>query len=190
MKFDETYRLRKMARLVSGPRVLDIGCAQMPNPYLAGEVVGLDRESAVLPGNYRELVIADVLDLPTALLGSFDSVVIGEVLEHVNDPVLFLDRCASALVPGGRVVLSTPNPHSPIEFALNVVLDRRFFYTGDHTMLYPQRWLVRIMENAGLRRVRLFSGGMPVPFLGLVPFPRQLCYQTIATGEYRPGEPG
>jgi hypothetical protein len=39
-----------------------------------------------------------------------------------------------------------------------------------------------MMEIAGFTEVKLFSGGIPIPGLGLMPFPRAWCYQTIATG--------
>lgn len=40
----------------------------------------------------------------------FDTVVAGEVIEHLANPGLFLERVKAHLKPGGRVVLSTPVP--------------------------------------------------------------------------------
>lgn len=106
----------------------------------------------------------------------------GEILEHLEAPVDFLRRCCGLLTQGGLMVLSTPNPNSPVERLLTITMSRRFFYTSEHVCIYPQRWLVRMMENAGFRGIRLYSGGFPVPLIGLVPFPRPWCHQTIATG--------
>ena len=89
--------------------------------------------------------------------------------------------------PGGIIVLTTPNPTSPIERLLTTPLSRRFFYGKGgvyqpfgHICLYPQRWLIRMLEVAGFTGVKLSSGGFPLPGVGLVPFPRPWCYQTIA----------
>lgn len=190
----ERYRLKRMARLCVGrDRVLDIGCADMPNPFLGNrEIVGLDlQENVPLPKNYASFVVGDVMNLPEPVGESaVDAIHAGEILEHMEKPVEFLRGCLRALKPGGIIVLSTPNPKSPIERLLTLFLTRRFFYGKNgqyqpfgHVCLYPQRWLIRIMEIAGFANVRLYSGGFPTIAFGLIPFPRPWCYQTIATGE-------
>lgn len=39
----------------------------------------------------------------------FDLIVLGFILEHVDDPLLILRRCREFLAPGGRVFLAVPN---------------------------------------------------------------------------------
>lgn len=187
---DETFRLKKMAHLTQGcTRVLDIGWLQKPNPYLKNAtVIGLDgREHTHLPQNYTRAVTGDALGLPAPFEpGSFDAIVAGEILEHFEQPIHALRAWHETLQPGGRLVLSTPNPNSPIEQLLTINLTKRFFYTEEHICLYPQRWLLRLMRRAGFQQIRLYSGGLPVPFIGLMPWPRPWCYQTIAVGKASP----
>lgn len=183
---DESLRLRRMAGLVHGCcRVLDVGSAQMPNPFLQNpEVIGLDLAppSDAVPA-YSDWVCADAMDLPDPFgARSFDAVIAGEVLEHVERPIDLLRALGSVLHEGGKLVLSTPNPNSFIERILTWNLSRAYFYTTDHVCLYPQRWLIRMLELAGFSDVRLVSGGFPIPVFGVVPFPRPWCYQTIACG--------
>lgn len=52
---------------------------------------------------------ADALDVPG---GPFNTIVAGEVIEHVTNPGHFLDGARSHLAPGGRIVCTTPNPFS------------------------------------------------------------------------------
>lgn len=181
----QDYRLRKIARLAGGRgSLLDIGCSGLPNRYLsAGIVTGFDLVSTVLPGNYTGFIVGDALRLSESIQHqSYDVIVAAELLEHLEEPVGFLRQCRSILKDGGLIVLSTPNPNSPIERILTLTLSRRYFYTPEHVCIYPQRWLVRMMETAGFGGIRLHSGGFPVPLTGLVPFPRPWCHQTIATG--------
>lgn len=183
---NENYRLKKIAHLVQGKkRVLDLGWADIPNKYLNNEtVIGLDLSNRELPPNYSEAYTGDVMKLPEPFeAGNFDTIIAGELIEHLEQPVDFLRKCNLSLREGGVLVLTTPNPNSPIERILTLPLSRSYFYTQNHIMLYPQRWLIRIMEIAGFSNIKLYSGGMPLPIIGLIPFPRPWCYQTIAIGD-------
>lgn len=179
------YRLRKMARLCADcERVLDVGWAATPNIYLKNpHVVGLDLQKGQPPKNYTSCVVGNAMDLPEPFEpNSFDALVAGEIIEHIESPLEFLRRCHKTLKPGGLLVLSTPNPFFPAELLLTIVLSRRYYYTEEHVCLYPQRWLIRLMERAGFTDVRLYSGGVPAPIIGRIPFPRTWCYETIAAG--------
>jgi len=179
----EAYRLRRLATLVHDCRsVVDLGFAQCPNAFLHNpRVIGLDVASVDCPENYDVIYRSDFLEMSTVLVDeSVDAIIAGEVLEHLHAPLDFLRRCRLLLPSGGKLVLSTPNPNSPIERLLTLWLSRRWYYTDDHITLYPQRWLIRLLELGGFTDVRLYSGGFPVPGLGLVPCPRPWCYQTIA----------
>lgn len=60
---------------------------------------------------------AETFDLPE----QFDTVVAGELIEHLANPGLFLDRARHHLGIHGRVVLTTPNPFS-IAYSLYALL--------------------------------------------------------------------
>jgi len=182
MQANEQYRLKKMAALCTGDLIADIGFAQSPNPFLqARQLVGIDPAAELLPANYQQMYCGTLQQYSEANPEiKFETVLAGELLEHLFHPMQFLQQCFDALQPGGRLVLSTPNPNSPIERLLTLQLNRRFFYTKDHLMLFPQRWLVRMLETTGFTDCTLLSGGFPCPFIGLIPFPRPWCYQTIA----------
>ena len=56
------YRLKKMARFATG-KVLDIGFAEQPNPYLRGKVYGLDHKAVPVPPNYKNVLVSAATDL-------------------------------------------------------------------------------------------------------------------------------
>ena len=189
----ESYRLKKMAKLCRGHDVLDIGFAQYPNKFIEAEnLVGLDLEHSIPSENYKEVRIGDALQLPNPFeADSFDTVIAGELLEHVENPLELLRAIHKTLRPGGQLILSTPNPLSPPELICNIFLNKSILYTREHITLYPQRWLLRMLDMAGFTSLRLLSGGLQFPFIGdgpfpavgLIPWPRAFCYQTIAVAE-------
>ncbi len=122
-------RINWMAANARGPKILDIGCSEGILALLlarAGhEVVGIDVNAAAIaygqsllesePADVRARVslrVGDALgvDLPPA---AFDTVVLGEVIEHLAEPEPMLHRAAELMKPGGRLVLTTPFGHFP-----------------------------------------------------------------------------
>jgi SAM-dependent methyltransferase len=93
------------AALGPGARVLDYGCAD--SPYRSELAQGVDYMGADLPGNPEadvEITVDGEVPLPD---GSVDLVLSTQVLEHVEDPVRYLDEAHRLLRPDGSLVLST-----------------------------------------------------------------------------------
>jgi SAM-dependent methyltransferase len=73
----------------------------------------------------------------------FDTVVLLDVLEHIEDDVGFLRRLAACLAPGGRLVVKVPAGewlYSPLDSAIG------------HFRRYSKKSLRRVFEDAGLAR--------------------------------------
>jgi SAM-dependent methyltransferase len=85
--------------------VLDYGCAEVPyRGFFSPEA---DFVAADLPGNpHASLELNPDTTVPAAD-ESFDAVLSTQVLEHVEDPALYLSECFRVLRPGGRMLLST-----------------------------------------------------------------------------------
>ena len=134
-------------------RLLDVGCG--PGLLLdeariaAHDVVGveLSREAALhareaLGLDVREVALEDFDDA-----GGFDVVVLADVIEHVDDPVGAIARCADLLRPGGVLCVVTPDPSS----ATARLAGRRWWgYLPAHTCLLPRRTLRELLVAEGL----------------------------------------
>lgn len=98
-------------------RVLDLGCASggllaLLRPH-ASHLAGLELSAtaARAAAQVADVVVQGALedpDLPFEA-GSFDLVVLADVLEHLADPVAALRRATGWCRPGGAVLLSVPN---------------------------------------------------------------------------------
>ncbi|MGI9032728.1 MAG: class I SAM-dependent methyltransferase [Acidimicrobiales bacterium] len=112
----------RLLESVAGDRrvsILDLGCGDGAIADLVGsrfpeaDVVALDWSRQALVG-VRQRGLRGVLggiDGPVLPLrtGAFDVVLLSEVLEHLVDPDAALDEVRRVLVPGGTLLLSTPN---------------------------------------------------------------------------------
>jgi SAM-dependent methyltransferase len=101
-------RLRELTRELGvgdGGRLLDYGCAD--TPYRDCFPPAVEYVAADLAGNpHATLELAEDGTVP-APDDSFDALMSTQVLEHVDDPALYLSEAYRVLRPGGRMLLST-----------------------------------------------------------------------------------
>jgi 2-polyprenyl-3-methyl-5-hydroxy-6-metoxy-1,4-benzoquinol methylase len=117
-------RIHWMCAQVGGPDVLDVGCSQgIASILLAREghrVIGIDREHEAIRAarerlDQEEAPVRERVEFRVGegravgfADGSFDAVLLGEVLEHQLDPAGLLDEARRVLRRGGRIVVTTP----------------------------------------------------------------------------------
>ena len=117
-------RIDWMADQAQGPRVLDVGCGEgilellLARRGIAATGVDIDAEALDFarellskePDDVRECVelVHGDFNQPRRVTGLFDTVILGEILDCVDDPGVMLDRCLEHLRPEGRVVITTP----------------------------------------------------------------------------------
>lgn len=181
----ERRRLRLAAEAAGRGRVLDIGFAHFPNPYFAAaHLTGVDLLEAPDATGYDETIVGDATDLDGPLgERTFDSVVAGELIEHLEDPYAFLRGVRRRLAPGGRLVITTPNPVSfPVLF-VEWMRSRSYFYAEDHTFIAPPRWIDRMLENSGFRVLEHRAVGLWLPPFPVLPCPVPLSYQVLYLAE-------
>jgi len=114
----------EIPRALAGTRVLDIGCSDGFYSFecerRGAEVVSIDDESSLLAGGRNGMTVArdllgssvdyhpgDVHELDPERDGTFDVVLFINVLYHLRNPILALDRIAAVTRPGGTLVLKT-----------------------------------------------------------------------------------
>lgn len=166
----EAKRLRRMARYARGA-VLDVGFNAHPNPFLNG-AVGYDREVRKKPSNYREVVRGDAHELARHFPPkSFDTVLAGETIEHLENPSEFLRQCRTVLKDDGLIVVSTPNPYNFWTFLGNALLIKPGY--ADHLSMWPFRNFVELLLHVDLELERVVSGS-GIQLIPFAPFSRHL----------------
>ena len=110
LKQYEQRRLKIIAQSVVGKSVLDIGNAQLPNKFLYNfDCIGYDINKPKKNREiYTEQILGDIKDIRRKLRSrKFDSIICGELIEHLENPYQFLRDLQFLLKDDGRLILST-----------------------------------------------------------------------------------
>jgi len=119
------YYFEMLEAHAPGRRILDIGSG--PGYFLeAGRERGwqvLGFEPSRIATDYAKArglaVVNDFFSAAKARAhGSFDAISLSMVLEHVRDPVGLIEEARSLLVPGGLLLLISPNDFNPLQMTL------------------------------------------------------------------------
>lgn len=178
--------------------ILDVGCAQGTLALKLAEqghrVTAMDIRQPFLDyakSRYERGVITFLCGnaLEDSPIGNFDLIYANQIIEHLVYPLEFVNRIASWLKPGGRVVLTTPNglyfKNSLPSFSqINPTESEHLQFTADadgHFFAYLPEELVRIASAAMLTdvtvtpfespwisghvKVRYIHGWCPAPIL-------------------------
>lgn len=180
-------RINRITALVKGKHVLDIGCVDHSAPKAAGagwlhrhirehaaSVLGLDHEQAAveaLAAAGYNIIYGNAEDF--ALDRTFDMVIAAELIEHLNNPGLFLACARRHLKEGGQLVLTTPNPFYP-KRQFEILAHGRADVHGEHTMWFCPQTLARILANAGFRDIEVTPLNNNDAFLGVGKLPSRL----------------
>jgi 2-polyprenyl-3-methyl-5-hydroxy-6-metoxy-1,4-benzoquinol methylase len=122
-------RFEVIGPLVDGVRVLDVGCVDHLGEALrddslhglirsqAATLVSVDIDEAGIQALQQMGEVAIAADLDTragidavVATGPFEVIVAGELIEHLTRQASLFDLAAASLAPGGRLVITTPNP--------------------------------------------------------------------------------
>lgn len=148
---------------LEGKRALDVGCGAgllaEPLARLGAEMTGVDPapeliEAATEHAAGQGLQIDYRAGAVETLDGAFELVTAMEVIEHTADPQQFLNHLARLLVPGGLMILSTPNRTAwsrllTITFAEGVGAVPKGTHDFDQ-FIAPER-MRQLLANAGLQ---------------------------------------
>lgn len=108
--YKKRIALLRQAGVATTSSILDFGCG-------AGIYVDFLRQNGFSDVRGYDPFIPEFSD-QRAIERTFDVVVSHDVIEHVDDPIAFLDAMVGLVAPGGLLVIGTPNASElPLNFA-------------------------------------------------------------------------
>jgi len=163
-------RNEEIVKWTRGPDVLDVGCAghkiEIGSPYwlhgrlraLMPHVVGVDISTEhvafLSASGFADVFVQDAEDLN--LGRRFNTIVAGEVIEHLSNPLQFLLSAKRHLAPAGRIVLTTPYPFSLAYGMYAVWKYPNTCQNREHACWFCPTTLTELASRAGLN-VRHFE---------------------------------
>ena len=136
-----------------GKDVLDIGAVGQTEQYnlwndiksVAGQLTGIDIVSStdqnIVEGNMEHYSFGK----------QFDVIVLGDIIEHVNNQGLLLENIRKHLKPGGVFILTTPNAKWPTVFMPT---------NTTHTLWHDRSTLEALLKRHGfeIKQFRYYYG--------------------------------
>lgn len=148
---------------------LDVGCAEKRFADNAG--VGID-----IRKNENVDVLADAHYLPFRD-SVFDTVIAGELIEHLLNPALFLLEAKRVLKTGGRLIITTPNALNITIFLKGLFGLRGLLDIPEHKYIWDIKLLTNLLNACGFSiKVAAYCGDSSNIFLGIIRrLIKQLC---------------
>jgi 2-polyprenyl-3-methyl-5-hydroxy-6-metoxy-1,4-benzoquinol methylase len=162
----------------AGRRLLDVGTA---HGYLAEtlrlrgfRVTGIEADPVLAKEAAKhcdEVLLLDLDDNLPTLTESYDVMVFGDVLEHLNNPAGVLRELASSLREDGSIIISLPNVAN-IYMRLSLLVGRfdyqdRGILDRTHLRFFTRKTFLQFLLEAGLEVEKLAA--TPIPLQLVVP---------------------
>jgi SAM-dependent methyltransferase len=161
-------RIEAILQAVRGKDILNLGCVnhsialterekerwlqlQLSSRFPDANLLGLDIDQenvAHMRAQGMNVEVGDAQQLDYE--GEFDTIILGEIIEHLANPGACLEGCRRALKPGGRIILSTPN----IFCVMHVLMYWKNFdhaFNAEHVAWFCPQTLRTMVERCGLR---------------------------------------
>ena len=172
--FSLVQRLDIITEMCAGKRVLHLGCTNAPYTQeaiksdmllhfelekIAADLWGIDADHAGLETlrahGSKQVIFGDLERLDQVDLNqTFDIIVAGEIIEHLNNPGLFLGGVKRFMDSGAILLLTTINAYCGMRFLWYGVRGKRGrveFVHPDHVAYYSYSTLKLLIERHGLR---------------------------------------
>ncbi|MFC1685682.1 class I SAM-dependent methyltransferase [Nanoarchaeota archaeon] len=166
----DKLRFKLINRFLIGKDILDIGsCEGFLHRLLVEN--NPNKKIFTLDSNQK----ADYsfsLDKPKKIKKKFDTIVAGEVIEHLESPIKFVRYCKSLLKNKGRLIITTPNAIG-LQYLRNPGWCVHYKGYRGHTQAFTKDMIKRICEDEKLKVIQekyinAFWMGNPLKYLSWI----------------------
>ncbi|MBF0529068.1 MAG: class I SAM-dependent methyltransferase [Deltaproteobacteria bacterium] len=151
---------------IGARRVLDVGCGsgffldtlRRSNPAIKG--AGYDANSSIIEliaeKGYSVLLKPGETD--AIYYQSFDAICLFQIIEHIEDPLSFIDQFLQYLKPGGLFIISAPDCDGPIKHFSNALTE----IPPHHVSQWQETSFQAALQRTGLSRITVKREPLPI----------------------------
>lgn len=154
-KADDERRFKALGSKLKEKTILDVGCGTggflSLSKKIAKEVAGVEPEERLKP-HFKKQGITVFSEI-SEVKNKYDVITLFHVLEHIDDPILFLKKIGKLLKRNGQLIVEVPNSNDALLSIYKNKSFSEFTYWSCHLFLYNQHTLRLIAEKAGLKTV-------------------------------------
>lgn len=147
--------------------VLDVGCVGQTRGYATNEwlfdkyktvaksVTGVDvnvEGIEALKAQGYDVVTPEQL---RSRQRKYEIIIMSDVIEHVDNPGVFLEEYAAYLSTNGRIIVTTPNS-TRIRTFLEILFSGNYSLNHEHTMWFCPKTMVELISRTSLNPERFF----------------------------------
>jgi SAM-dependent methyltransferase len=158
-------REEEILKWVKGPNVLDVGCTDhivrggsvyWLHKYLSDNfpnTVGIDISETNLE-QMRSLGYTNLFNMDAesfSLDQRFDTIVAGELIEHLSNPGQFLERARTHLSPTGRLIITTQYPFTLLHILYAYLKYPKTCQNPEHTCWFCVENMKNLVSRYGFK---------------------------------------
>lgn len=144
----DNLRFKYINKYLKGSEILDIGSQE---GYLHSLLINSNQNKKFYTLDSSGTPNFKVnLDKPKPLHKKFDTIIAGEVLEHLESPIKFIKYCKSLLKKGGRLIITTPNA-AGLQYIRNPAWCVYYKDYRGHTQAFTLDMLKRMCSDHGFK---------------------------------------
>lgn len=164
-------KLSRLRNLKTKKRLLDIGCGEgwvLDQFFKEGHTVkgidfsqyGLKSFNPHLLPYFEQADYADFISKKTEEKERYDAVMLGNVIEHVFDPIHLLEMIKGVLANQGVLIIVAPNDFSPLhQYLLENKIIEKPFWLGypAHISYFNKESMENLLKDKGFRVEGVFA---------------------------------
>ncbi|EKD56836.1 MAG: methyltransferase type 12 [uncultured bacterium] len=161
IQYSRSKKINLIPKFVKNGKLLEIGCSNGKQleyfKTLGWDVCGIEmnKKAAAYAKNVRKLNVNNfTIENANYPNSTFDTIIMGMVIEHIYDPFELLKKIANWLKPGGKLLFSTPNFNS-FEFRIF----KKYTYAlhlPNHIYIFNKKILKELLKKNSFKNIQFY----------------------------------